>query len=285
MTERKIPVYTELLWPTLKALEDKGGSASIQELSEQMASNLQMPNETLGILHKDGPQSEFDYRAAWARTYLKQIGAIENPSRAIWAITETGRRLKTEEDTKQLCRTRRAMQRKRKQAPRAEPKPENDVVDDERDWQKALLDILRSVPPDAFERLCQRVLRESGIAQVQVTSRSGDGGIAGTGVLQAGNLISFRLRFQCKRHSGTVVGAREIRDFRAATKGRADKGLFITAGKFTKDAEWEAAKDDAPAIDLIDGADLCNILKELGLGVSTETVEVVKPKPQFFAGL
>ncbi len=67
--------------------------------------------------------------------------------------------------------------------------------------------------------------------------------------------------------------------------GRADKGLFITTGGFTKDAEREAVRDGAPAIDLIHGIDLCNLLRNLGLGVSTETVEVVKTKPEFFESL
>ena len=64
--------------------------------------------------------------------------------------------------------------------------------------------------------------------------------------------------------------------------GRADKGLFVTTGGFTKDAEREAVRDGAPAIDLIDGTALCILLKDLELGVSTETVKVVKPRQEFF---
>ena len=115
---------------------------------------------------------------------------------------------------------------------------------------------------------------------MEVTGRSGDGGIDGSGVLRV-NLISFHVRFQCKRYTGSV-GAPEIRDFRGAMVGRADKGLFVTTGGFTKDAEREAVRDGAPAIDLIDGTALCILLKDLELGVSTETVEVVKPRQEFF---
>ena len=57
--------------------------------------------------------------------------------------------------------------------------------------------------------------------------------------------------------------------------GRADKGLFITTGRFTREAEREAVRDGAPAIDLIDGLELCNLLKKLELGVNTESVEVI----------
>ena len=66
--------------------------------------------------------------------------------------------------------------------------------------------------------------------------------------------------------------------------GRADKGLFITTGGFT-DAEREAVRDGAPAIDLIDGMELCNLLRNLGLGVNTKTVEEVKLQPEFFKSL
>ena len=56
--------------------------------------------------------------------------------------------------------------------------------------------------------------------------------------------------------------------------GRADKGLLITTGNFTKDAVREATRDGAPAIDLIDGELLIDKLKELGLGVETQKVEI-----------
>lgn len=166
-------------------------------------------------------------------------------------------------------------------------RPSTAVDDDEETsdstWQNDLLGVLRSLTADAFERLCQRVLRESGFTKVEVTGRSGDGGIDGAGVLRV-NLLSFHVRFQCKRYSGSV-GAPEVRDFRGAMVGRADKGLFITTGRFTGDAEREAVRDGAPAIDLIDGMDLCDLLKDLRLGLATETVEVVKVNPGFFAGV
>jgi restriction system protein len=56
--------------------------------------------------------------------------------------------------------------------------------------------------------------------------------------------------------------------------GRADKGLLITTGVFTKDAMREATRDGAPAFDLIDGDQLIDKLKELGVGVRTERIEV-----------
>ena len=283
MTEHQLPTNEDLLWPTLKALENRGGSASIQELSEQVATDLALPDEILDIPHKGGPRSEVDNRAAWARTYLKFVSAVENTSRGIWTITEVGRRIQTENEVRELVSLERAKWRKERQSQNAEPEAANDGAIDEQNWQESLLDIVRSIEPAAFERLCQRVLRESGFTKVEVTGRSGDGGIDGAGVLRV-NLLSFHVRFQCKRYTGSV-GTREIRDFRGAIIGRADKGLFMTTGWFTKDAEREAVRDGAQAIDLIDGVELCNLLRNLGLGVKSKTVEEIKPQPEFFKSL
>ena len=282
--EAQIPTYEDLLWPTLKALENIGGSASIQELSSQLAIDMSLPDELLDVLHKDGPQTEVDYRVAWARTHLKFIGAIDNTARGIWTITDSGRNVENEEQARELVRNARTDRYKaRKARSDKPPEPETTEAEDDQDWEGALLDILRGMAPDAFERLCQRILRESGFTRVEVTGRSGDGGIDGAGVLRV-NLISFHVRFQCKRYTGSV-GAREIRDFRGAMIGRADKGLFITTGAFTSEAQREAVRDGAPAIDLIDGSELCLLLKNLALGVTTKTVQEIAPEPEFFESL
>ncbi len=284
MTAKTFPTYKDLLWPTLKALEKTGGSASNEELSEQVASIMNLPDEVQDIPHKDGPLSEVDYRAAWARTHLKLIGAVDNSARGVWTLKDRGRQITTEEELRQLVKEARAEHRKaRKRKAAAEPEDEDDGETLDDSWEETLLSVLRALDPSAFERLCQRVLRESGFTKVEVTGRSGDGGIDGAGVLRV-KLLSFHVRFQCKRYAGSV-GAPEIRDFRGAMVGRADKGLFLTTGRFTKDAEREAVRDGAPAIDLIDGIELCHLLKSLELGVSTQTVEKVTPVPEFFSNI
>ncbi len=277
MTEAHIPKYQDLLWPTLNALKVRGGSASIRELVEQMATDLALPNEVLDAPHGDDPRSEFEYRAAWARTGLKRVGAIDNISRGIWTITERGREIQNEEEVRKLDPQKPADLSGNRVAPGdTDADGDTPVEMDRQDWKESLLGIVRSIDPSAFERLCGRMLRESGFTKVEVTGRSGDGGIDGAGVLRL-NLISFHIRFQCKRFSGSV-GAREIRDFRGSMVGRADKGLFITTGRFTNDAAREAVRDGAPPIDLIDGIELCDLMKTLGLGVTT--IEI--PDKEFF---
>lgn len=151
----------------------------------------------------------------------------------------------------------------------------------EETWREKLLTKLLSLSPAAFERLCQRLLRESGFVEVKVTGRSGDGGIDGVGIVRLGGLLGFPVLFQCKRYQGSV-GPGVIRDFRGAMIGRADRGLVITTGRFSRDAKIEATRDGAPPIDLVDGEQLLDKLKDLHLGVTVKMVEHVSVIFEFF---
>ena len=44
-----------------------------------------------------------------------------------------------------------------------------------------------------------------------------------------------------------------VRDFRGSMQGRAEKGLILTTGRFTQEAQKEANRDGVPPIELIDG--------------------------------
>ena len=202
-------------------------------------------------------------------TYLKQFGVLENSSRAVWALTEQGRKIDNV-DPKEVIR----MVRDRMKKERSSKEGANlDEALLEVTWQNDLFDTLANMEPSAFERLIQRLLRESGFVQVEVTGRSGDGGIDGRGIMRLGGMMSFHVIFQCKRWRSSV-GSSVVRDFRGAMVGRADKGLLITTGTFSKDAVQEAIRDGAPAIDLIDGDQLMDKLKNLGLGVLTRKIEI-----------
>lgn len=267
-----VPKYRELLRPTLEVLKNKGGSASNRELSEGLAEELDLSEEVVSVLHKSGPTTKVEYNAAWTRTYLKKMGAINNSSRGVWAITEKGQVITDEEIEEEFKRI--------KVGPNPAPRPNGDDPEPEQ-WKADLLSCMLEMKPDAFERLCRRLLREKGFSEVNVTGRAGDGGIDGRGTLNI-DMLSFDVRFQCKRYSGSV-GSGAIRDFRGALDGRADKGLFITTGTFTRDAMRESVRLGAFRIDLIDGSQLCDYLKETELGV--EVVEQVQIDPDFFKGI
>jgi len=270
MTDVNIPTFDRLMNPVIQALKELGGSGTIEEIDNKVAEIAHLSDEQLEVLHnpEKGSQTEVEYRLAWARTYLKKYGILENSSRGVWALTPKGRQV----DKVNPQAVRRFVQKQDKQKRAISVRDELDETG-EASWRDELLATLLKMEPPAFERLIQRLLRESGFTQVEVTGRSGDGGIDGKGIMRLGGLLSFHVIFQCKRYRGSVSPS-QVRDFRGAMVGRADKGLLITTGNFTKDALREATRDGAPAIDLIDGDLLLDKLKELGLGVRTDVVEV-----------
>jgi restriction system protein len=272
MAKDSIPSYDTFLNPVIDALNILGGSATIEELNAKVIETTKISNEQLDIIHdpQKGSQTEVEYRLAWARTYLKKYGVIENSSRGVWALTAKGKNIGHVNPT---AVKRYVADLSKKQKDQSIDNTEAAEANAQIGWREELMNVLLKLDPAAFERLIQRMLRESGFIQVEVTGRSGDGGIDGKGIMRLGGLLSFHVIFQCKRYSGSV-SASQVRDFRGAMVGRADKGLLITTGNFTKDATREATRDGAPAIDLIDGDQLVDKLKELTLGVHAERIEV-----------
>lgn len=268
-----MPSIDDLLNPTLRALHSLGGSASIQELADEVVKDLALSPDVAEQSHGERSETEVEYRAAWARTYLKKVGLITNSSRGVWALTPAGQSIESV-DPKDVMRRVQEMRR-------GGPSRDDDEDPEGAGWKDDLVEILLEMDPAAFERLCQRLLRESGFIEVEVTGRSGDGGIDGHGIVRVAGLISFTVLFQAKRHSRNV-SPDVVRDFRGAMIGRADKGLLISTAGFTREARREAIRDGAPPIDLIDGDLLADKLKELSLGVRTFVVEQVSIDADWF---
>ena len=275
--------FDGLINPVLQALKFLGGSGTIEEIDNKVADIVKIPTDQLEILHNPvkGGLTEIEYRLMWTRTYLKKFGLIENSARGVWSLSPKVSSI-DKVDEKEVVRIVREQMKKEKQ----ETTEGDDEPDKKVEWQEELLDILLKISPSSFERLIMRLLRESGFVQVEVTGQSGDGGIDGHGIMRLGGLLSFHVFFQGKRWKGSV-GAGIVRDFRGAMVGRADKGLFITTGSFTKDAIKEATLDGAPSIDLVDGDQLVEKLKQLSLGVQTQIIEIEKVTidPEWFIHL
>lgn len=281
-----LPTFDELIVPTIKALLGLGGSGTIEEINEKVYQIANIPDETLQILHgENGLQSEVDYRLAWSRTYLKKYGLLDNSARGIWALTKSDLNI-DQIDSDQIVKTVREQHKQTEQKNKKEANQEVEITEkiEETNWKEQLLNVLFDILPEAFERLAQRLLRESGFIQVEVIGKTGDGGIDGKGIVRISGFLSFHVIFQCKRYKGSITPS-QIRDFRGAMQGRADKGLFITTGTFTREAIKEATRDGAPPIDLIDGELLCDKLKEFKLGVETELIESVEVKKEWFTCL
>jgi restriction system protein len=281
-----LPTHEHFMLPTLRVLETHGGSATNDEIVESLIEMLGLTSAQLEVTYPRTGAAVIADRMSWARSYLKYPDFVDNPRRGVWVLTEAGRAaLAWTDDAVRKAVSRGYAAKHANKAKDAAPVPtdgEAEPDDEAREWTEALLEKLKAMAPDAFERLAQRLLRESGFVKVEVTGKSGDGGIDGSGVLRM-NLISFQVLFQCKRYAGSVPSG-TVRDFRGAMQGRADKGLIITTGTFTADARKEATRDGAPAIDLIDGEALCQLLKERRLGVRVREVvrEEIAILPEFF---
>lgn len=281
--------YDDLFNPTLKALKNLGDSGSVTEIEEGVIKVLNLSEDAINEIHREST-TKLTYRLAWARNYLKRFGLLDNSSRGVWALTEEGQ--KTSEVSKEKVkrfvakkdkeeRLEKASKSTNLEQPKIDDKPEEI---EEFTWQDKLLETIRAIEPAQFERLCQRLLRELGFINVEVTGKSNDGGIDGKGIIKIGEVLSFHVVFQSKRYQGTISPS-VIRDFRGAMDGRAEKGLIMTTGSFSREAKKEAQRDGAKQIDLIDGNEFAEKLKDLRLGVNVELVEDVKIKPDWFKNL
>lgn len=273
-----VPKYDEFYNSLLTAMRDLGGSATNQEIEDAVAELEGLTEVQLAEQHR-GNRTKFSYRLAWTRNYLKRYGLLENSSRGVWSLTQKG--FDTDSvDKDEVNKYVKSLDAKTVSEEGTDEPTEAELAVD--DWKSLLLDKLMEMSPDSFERLCQRILRESGFQGVKVTGKSGDGGIDGHGLIKVSGLISFPVMFQCKRYKNSI-GSQIVRDFRGAMQGRYSKGLIMTTATFTRDARMEAIRDGAPNIDLIDGEELVEIMKDLRLGVTVEQAENVTVENDWFA--
>ena len=278
MPKRKNSEGTKFLrffGPLLDALRKLGGSGTPDEVVEQIAADLGLSDEEQNALLPSGG-SRFKTNVAWARFYLVREGLLDSSRRGIWSLTESGlsAKLSVEQAGEVFSRWVKVFDAQRKnQASTGEPVAEQVAEASgapSKDYRGETLDLLLTLPPSGFERLAQRLLREAGFTQVTVTGKSGDGGIDGYGTLQINHLVTFKVLFQCKRYTKSVASS-QVRDFRGAMAGRADKGIIITTGTFTTEARREATRDGVPPIELLDGEKLIDMLESLELGLKPVT--------------
>jgi restriction system protein len=261
--------------PIIDTLNALGGSGRALEITDTVIERMKISEAEQAETNKNGG-SRVRNQIAWARFYLVKAGLVDASKYGVWALTEKGRfeKLTTTRVTELFKQVQTTFSKKE------EGLIKTDVVieaqspsesEQETRFGLGLLDVLKSLSPAGFERVSQRLLRESGFEKVVVTGKSSDGGIDGHGILQVNPFVSFTVLFQCKRYNG-VVSASQVRDFRGAMVGRADKGIIITTGTFTSEAAKEARRDGAPPIELVDGEILVEMFERLGLGVRPKTV-------------
>lgn len=227
-------------------------------------------------MHTNTNMTEVNYRLAWARTLLKNYSAIDNSARGVWSINTKFSHIPNVDGTEVY--KRKSIKQISEVSPLSSSSGTLDIEDDTpaeiRNWKQRLHEVLLKMNPFAFERLTQRLLRECGFSQVEVTKQTGDGGIDGTGKLKINDIITFNIAFQCKRYQGSV-GASEIRDFRGSLTTDIEKAVFITTGTFSKTARDEAATASKQQIDLIAGEEFISKIAEFQIGVKEVTDYII----------
>jgi len=278
MAKRRNPEGTKFLryfGPLLEALRKLGGSGTPDEVVEQIAADMALSDEEQNEVLPSGG-SRLKTNVAWGRFYLVQEGLLDSSKRGVWSLTERGRatKLSVEQAGEIFSKWVKVFDARRKAAGQSDEPLAEQVAEaagkPTKDYRTETLEVLLSLPPAGFERLAQRLLREAGFTQVTVTGQSGDGGIDGYGTLQINQLVTFKVLFQCKRYTKSVAPS-QVRDFRGAMAGRADKGIIISTGTFTAEARREATRDGVPPIELIDGEKLLDMLENLELGLKPVT--------------
>ncbi len=269
------PQFVKYFAPVLAALKELGNSGRPSEVRERIARALELRDEELEAPLNSGG-SRFQNQVAWAKFYLVKAGYIDASARGVWSLTEKGANANmTASDALRVFREVHKQFQNRGADTDQESGEETSPI---RDHRATLLQIIRDLPPAGFERLCMRVLREAGFQQVDVTGRTGDGGIDGKGILQINPLLSMQVVFQSKRYAArNLVTVSQIRDLRGAMAGRTDKGIFITTSDFTAEARREALREGVAPIELVDAEKLVDMFEDFQLGVFPTTEYQVDP--------
>lgn len=268
--------------PVLRALDTLGGSARPPEVCAQVANDLRLHESELLALLPSGSR-RFDNQVAWARFYLNRAGYLDASKRGVWSLTELGLANRDLDNSKalEIFKEQHATFAAAGSAAAAAsgddevaPEPKGEVPLIGGDFRGEFLGRLQGLTPLGFEKFSRRLLLESGFQEVEITGRSGDGGIDGIGRLSVNPLVSTKVLFQCKRYTGNV-SPDKVRDFRGAMAGRSENGIIITTGSFTADARREALREGVAPIELVDGVRLVALCEQLGLGLlRVETFQV-----------
>jgi len=274
----KGPQFLIYINPILNTLKDMGGAGVTSEVIDSVIEELKISDAEVEETINSG-QSRVRNRIQWARLYLTKAGYIDSKIRGTWKLTDKGLGANlSEKDVMDLFKTVQSSFSNKENTSKGKTSKvvEDEFSTEEEEHSHNLLSIIQSLSPAGFERICKRLLTECGFQNVQVTGKSGDNGIDGIGLLEINDLVSFKVLFQCKRYKESV-GSEPVRNFRGAMQGRADKGIILTTGRFTKEARNEAIRDGVPPIELVDGEKLVELFEKYELGLKPKTVFDIDP--------
>jgi restriction system protein len=274
-SNQDIPSYQTLMLPVLRELERRGGSAKTQELIDAVVDSSGLPEELIERTYPNRPsKSILRDRIAWAISYCTLTGLCERPRRGLYLISQTGLeilRLDTAESERRIKELEKRVRRERR-SPQDEPDDVHNLAQSdspsESSWRDEFLNRLHQLTPRAFEEFCILLLRAYGM-ELQYVGGTGDEGIDALGRAPVSPVLSMRVAVQIKRYdpAGAPVPRERVALFQrdARTKG-AERAVMVTLGRFSRSAR-EAAVQDTPTVELIDGERLAELALEQGLGI------------------
>jgi restriction system protein len=143
-----------------------------------------------------------------------------------------------------------------------------------REIRKKLLGSIRKMEAKRFEELAGLLLTALGFNEVEVTGRSGDGGIDVTGTLVVGNTIRTRMAVQVKRWTRNVQ-APTVQQVRGSL-GTHDRGLIITTSDFSAGARKEARRPNAVPVALMNGEQVVDLMMQNDIGIKRTSHDIVE---------
>mgnify|MGYP000930902601 CR=1 FL=1 len=297
-----IPDFKKIMRPFLNIISD-GLEHTTSETNEKIAAHFKLSEEELNQYLPSGVAKTFPNRVAWAKSYFKMAGLLENTKRSSFKITEAGKQFLKDNPTEITIKILKTLPAFLERTGRSKDEgisvdidnTQSDATPEEilessyltirKNLSQELLLKVKSCTPSFFESLVVELLVKMGYGgSIQDAGRSigrsGDEGI--DGIIKEDRLGLDVIYIQAKRWEG-VVGRPEIQKFIGALAGQgAKKGVFITTSRFTNEAKEYHPKNDTKIV-LIDGEQLTDLMIDFNLAVSkVNTFEIKRIDNDYF---
>lgn len=289
----QLPDYQECMLPLLRLISN-GQDYRLHTLTNAVADHFRLSETARSEMLPSGQQTVIANRVAWAKTYLKKAGLLENPARGLVRISDEGKKvlesnpakidnefLKAYSSFTNFLNATTNVENNENQV-ETTATPEESIESAHRILHSALIDELiekvKACHPTFFEHLVVELLVAMGYGGSltdagQAIGGSGDGGIDGT--IKEDKLGLDVICIQAKRWERNV-GRPEVQAFAGSMEGRqAKKGVMITTASFSREAIDYIQRIERKIV-LIDGRKLAELMIEHDIGVSTAQTYLVK---------
>lgn len=288
-----IPKFEDMFLPFLRAVSNQKIHA-LKDVREKLAKRFRLTEEEREEQVSSGSR-RFDNRVAWTKSHLIKASLVMSPERGKIQITERGLELLAERPRKlnmkilkerylEYAEYRRQVRPATDKVRQMEEEDDSNTPEENLETgykqfrkvlQQDLLEKVKECNPYFFEKLVVDLLVAMGYGGIheEKLGLSRDGGI--DGMIKEDKLGLDVIYIQAKRWTN-AVGRPEVQAFAGSILGRsAQKGVFITTSRFTKDAV-EYVKHLNQKIILVDGDQLTDYMIDFNVGVHEVAKYVVK---------